>query len=147
MSGLQTQAHLIAENSALKSKCAELEGKILALQDTINSLLPLKTFKESYLSISDAWQWEKSALTLQFDDLQNRMEILQDERNHLLHRVQELSNPAELEKRLAEIDLLRQKAQSELSNRISEPVPSKPAVAIPTNEPEELVVWKLFAIV
>ena len=134
---LQTQAlnaKLHSENFELTKQCAELQAKNLSLQETIATLLPLKTVMESSRAMRDAWQWEKSALTLQFEELRKKTEILQDERDNLLNQVQELSNPAEVKRRIAEIDELMRKAQQSISDRKPEPIIAPPPP--PTNEAE-----------
>jgi DNA repair exonuclease SbcCD ATPase subunit len=115
---LQSQpsyVQLYNEHLALAKKFAEVENINSTLSRTIASLMPLKAEIESSRNMKAAWQWEKTALTMEFDKLQKKVDVLQDERDSLFVLVQELSNPLEVKRRLEQANQVFQRAQVELA--------------------------------
>ena len=108
------------QNLELSKKCAELIAENSSLHKSISSLLPMKVEIESSRNMNAAWQWEKTALTLEFDKLLKTVDMVQNERDILWERVQELSNPAEVQRRLDEANKLYQQAQSEFDSKKQE---------------------------
>ena len=132
------------QNLELSKKCAELIAENSSLHKSISSLLPMKVEIESSRNMNAAWQWEKTALTLEFDKLLKTVDMVQNERDILWERVQELSNPAEVQRRLDEADKLYRQAQSDLASKKQENtvIETQQPELQPTNDMQARKSWK-----
>jgi hypothetical protein len=135
---MQTQAinsQLQAENMALLQRCNELEQSKLVLQERLDSLLFSEKELELYRNLKDSWQWEKTALTMKYDEMQRRTGMMENERDLWKKKALECMDPENMRRLLEEAGHVFGKEQRDSESRPAQSAESTP-MTTPSLKPQ-----------